>query len=42
MKLKKALGGLMLALTAVVINSGAASLLFVGNEDMPKSLKEKR
>ena len=40
MKFKKVIGCLVLALTAVFVNTGQASLAFVGVEDMPKSMKE--
>ena len=40
MKFKKVIG--CLALTAVFVNTGNASLAFVGVEDMPKSMKENR
>ena len=42
MKFKKVIGCLVLALTAVFVNTGQASLAFVGVEDMPKSMKENR
>ena len=40
--MKKFLGGLMLALAAVVVNTGAASMAYVGTEEMPKSMKNYR
>ena len=42
MKFKKVIGCLLLALTAVFVNTGNTSLAFVGVEDMPKSMKENR
>ena len=42
MKFKKVIGCLVLALTAVFVNTGNTSLAFVGVEDMPKSMKENR
>lgn len=42
MKFKKVIGCLALALTAVFVNVGQASLAFVGVDDMPKSMKENR
>ena len=38
MKMKKYLGAFILMLTAVMINTGATSLLTVG-EEMPESMK---
>ena len=42
MKLKKHIGCLLLMLATVVSTSGTASILSVGEEDMPKSMKDKR
>lgn len=39
MKMKKYIGAFILMLTAVMINTGAASLLTVGAEEMPESMK---
>ncbi|EPZ58834.1 hypothetical protein H477_1587 [[Clostridium] sordellii ATCC 9714] len=36
------IGSLMALLTVFTVGAGAASMLAVGVEDMPKSLKEKR
>ena len=35
-------GSLMAMLSIVVVSSGAASMVGIGVEDMPKSLKDKR
>lgn len=42
MDFKKKIGSLMALLTVFTVGAGAASMLAVGVEDMPKSLKEKR
>lgn len=42
MKLKKIIGGLMCLLSVVMIDSRAASMLLVGTEEMPQSMKDKR
>ena len=42
MKFKKVIDCLVLALTAVFVNTGNASLAFVRVEDIPKSMKENR
>lgn len=42
MNFKRKIGGLMALLSILFINSGTASMLAVGTEDMPKSLKNKR
>ncbi|WP_286184261.1 hypothetical protein [Clostridium sp. CCUG 7971] len=42
MKIKKFLGGVMLLLSAVVVNAGVASMALVGTEEMPQSMKNKR
>ncbi|WP_207636854.1 cyclic lactone autoinducer peptide [[Clostridium] dakarense] len=42
MKIKKFLGGAMLLLSAVVVNAGVASMLLVGTEEMPQSMKNNR
>ncbi|EKY23312.1 hypothetical protein [Clostridium celatum] len=39
MKLKKYLGCFILMLTSVMINSGTASLLTIGVEEIPDSMK---
>lgn len=39
MKMKKYLGCFILMLTSVMINSGTASVLTVGVEEMPESMK---
>ena len=40
--MRKIMGGLMCLLSVVVMNTGAASLLLVGTEKMPESMKNKR
>lgn len=42
MKLKKIIGGLMCLLSVVVVDFAAPSMLLVGTEDMPESMKNKR
>lgn len=42
MNLKKNIGKIMAALAVVVIGAGAASMVGVGTEEMPNSLKNKR
>lgn len=42
MKLKKHIGSLLLMMAAIISTSGTASILSVGVEDMPKSMKDKR
>ncbi len=42
MKLKKQIGCFLLMLAAIVSTSGNASILSVGVEDMPQSMKNKR
>ena len=42
MNYKKIFGSLMAMLSIVVVSSGAASMVGIGVEDMPKSLKERR
>lgn len=42
MKLKKKIGGALLLLATVIINSGATSILSIGVENMPQSMKNKR
>lgn len=42
MKLKKYVGCLLLMLATFVSTSGTASILSVGVEDMPQSMKDKR
>ncbi|MDU6248115.1 MAG: hypothetical protein E6612_04240 [Paeniclostridium sordellii] len=42
MDFKKIIGDLMASLTLLTAGAGIASMLAVGVEDMPKSLKEKR
>ena len=42
MNYKKIFGSLMAMLSIVVVSSGAASMVGIGVEDMPKSLKVKR
>ncbi|MEG1312011.1 MAG: hypothetical protein RSD47_08405 [Romboutsia sp.] len=42
MNIKKILGSLLLCLSAVIINSGSASMFYVGTEDMPESIKQNR
>ena len=42
MKMKKYLGSFALFLVAVVNNAGTASLLTVGVEEMPESMKKLR
>ena len=42
MNYKKIFGSLMEILSIVVVSSGAASMVGIGVEDMPKSLKDKR
>lgn len=40
--MKKLMGSLMSMMSILIIGSGAASVVAIGVEDMPKSLKEKR
>ena len=42
MKFKKNIGGALLLLAAVISNLGTTSILSVGVEDMPQSMKNKR
>ncbi|GAA0815998.1 hypothetical protein [Clostridium tertium] len=42
MKMKKCLGSLMLLLSAVLINVGPTSVMSVGVEEMPDSIKKLR
>ena len=42
MNYKKIFGSLKAMLSIVVVSSGAASMVGIGVEDMPKSLKDKR
>lgn len=42
MNYKKILGSLMAMLSILVIGTGSASVVAIGVEDMPESLKEKR
>ena len=42
MNYKKIFGSLMAMLSIVVVSSWAASMVGIGVEDMPKSLKDKR
>ena len=40
--MKKLMGSLMAMMSILIIGSGEASVVAIGVEDMPKSLKEKR
>jgi hypothetical protein len=40
--MKKLMGSLMAMMSILIIGSGAASVVAIGVEDMPKSLKGKR
>ena len=40
--MKKLMGSLMSMMSILIIGSGAASVVAIGVEDMPESLKEKR
>ncbi len=42
MNYKKIFGSLMAMLSIVVVSGGAASMVGIGVEDMPKSLKDRR
>ena len=42
MNYKKIFGSFMAMLSIFVVSSGAASMVGIGVEDMPKSLKDKR
>ena len=42
MNYKKIFGSLMAMLSIVVVSSGAAYMVGIGVEDMPKSIKDKR
>lgn len=42
MKLKKMMGGLICLLSVVMMDASAASMLLVGTEEMPQSMKNKR
>ncbi len=40
--MKKLMGSIMAMMSILIISSEAASVVAIGVEDMPKSLKEKR
>lgn len=42
MNYKKIFGSLMAILSIVFVNGGASSMVGIGVEDMPKTLKDKR